>query len=272
MAAPDSRLAPQAAPILQARLPFFLWMDPRLSRLPGILPLDPADWLHIDEAYADQMAERERLIAGRPRDVHALLPQAEEAAAELLALVLERLPALGFRQNGSRWTCPDGRVVDVANLPPLLALGRVLQEDFCLLQPGGEGEHVLTGTILCFPASWTLAEKIGRPLTGVHRPVAGYEGSLAARVQRLFDAIRPEQPLWRGNALAYADPALFQPRRERDPRRHNLVEPWLRSERQCLLRLPRTRAIVFSIHTYVVRRADLPAEARAAFDARVHPA
>jgi len=272
MVAADRRPAAQAAPILQARLPFYLWMDPRLSRLPGILPLDPADWLHIDDAYGAQMAERERLIAGRAGDVHALLPQAAAAAAELFELVAQRLPALGFRQCGSQWTCPDGRVVDVAQTPPLLALGRLLQEDFCLLQPGPGGEHVLTGAILCFPASWTLAEKIGRPLTGVHRPVAGYEGTLAARVQRLFDAIRPEQPLWRGNALAYADPALFQPRRESDPRRHSTQEPWLRSERQCLLRLPKTRAVVFSIHTYVVRRADLPDDVRTAFDARIHPA
>jgi hypothetical protein len=30
--------------------------------------------------------------------------------------------------------------------------------------------------------------------------------------------------------------------------------PYLRSERQCVLRLPKTRACVFSIHTYVLAR------------------
>ena len=30
--------------------------------------------------------------------------------------------------------------------------------------------------------------------------------------------------------------------------------PYLRSERQCVLRLPETRACVFSIHTYVMAR------------------
>ena len=33
-----------------------------------------------------------------------------------------------------------------------------------------------------------------------------------AALQRLFDAIRPEQPLMRYNALLYADPTLHQPR------------------------------------------------------------
>lgn len=266
------RPAPQAAPILQARLPFYLWMDPRLDRLPGILPLDPDDWLWRDDAYGAQMAERERLIATCPDLVHAMLPQAQDAAAELLALVSERLPALGFTRDGTLWTCPDGRKVDVAGQPPLMALGRLLQQDFCILQRGDNGpEHLLGAAILCFPASWTLSEKIGRPLTGVHRPVPGYEGQLAARVQRLFDAIRPEQPLWRGNALAYADPALFQPRRESDPRHPPAAAPYLRSERQTLMRLPRSGAVVFSIHTFVILRSQMPEEAQRAFDQRRHP-
>jgi len=35
--------------------------------------------------------------------------------------------------------------------------------------------------------------------------------------------------------------------------------PFLRSERQCILRLPETEAVVFTIHTTVVRRDDTPA-------------
>lgn len=268
----NRRPAPQAAPILQARLPFFLWMDPRLDRLPGILPLDLDDWLWLDDAYGAQMAERERLIATCPDLVHACLPRAEDAAVELLEMVVGRLPQMGFTRTGSLWTCPDGRKVDVAGQPPLIALGRLLQQDFCILQRCDHGpEHLLSAAILCFPASWTLSEKIGRPLTGVHRPVPGYEGQLATRVQRLFDAIRPEQPLWRGNALAYSDPALFQPRRESDPRHPQGDAPYLRSERQTLMRLPRSGAVVFSIHSFVVLRSAMPEEAQRAFDLRRHP-
>ena len=47
--------------ILQTRLPH----DIAASRkLPGIAPLDPADWLHVDEAFAAQMEERARLLSG----------------------------------------------------------------------------------------------------------------------------------------------------------------------------------------------------------------
>jgi hypothetical protein len=161
-------------------------------------------------------------------------------------------------------------VVPLDRDAPLLTLGRLVQEDLCLLEARG-AEHVLTGAVLCFPASWTLSQKIGRPLAGIHVPVAGYAGDLARRVQRLFDAIRPEQPLMRFNALLYADPTLHQPRREEEVRTRPPASEkvFLRSERQCLLRLPVTGAVLFSIHTFVVRVADLTADQREGLD-RLH--
>lgn len=128
-----------------------------------------------------------------------------------------------------------------------------MQEDFCLLSKSGD-EHVLDAAVLCFPASWRLAEKIGRPLSAVHDPVAEYDAGLARRVQRLFDGVQAGRPLWRFNVLYYDDPALFQPRSAQMPRplSHARTAPFIRSERQCILRLPRTRAVVFSIHTYVI--------------------
>lgn len=254
------------APILHPDLPLKVWMDPPLARLPGIVPAAPQDWVLRDAVYGPQMAERERLIATVPERVHALLPQAREASAELCALIAARLPAEGFALSGGVWTCPDGRQVADDPAAPLLTLGRLVQPDLCILQPGADGTHGLTGAILCFPASWTLAEKLGRPLMGIHRPVAVYDDKMGRRVQRLFDAIRPGQMLMRGNALAYADPALHQPRLEGERRVKPVgVPPYVRAERQVLLRLPDTQAVVFSIQTYVVSRTALSADEEAAF-------
>lgn len=251
-------------PVLQSSLPYLPWLDPRLSRLPGILPVEPGDWLRVDDAFAGQMAERDRLIATRPEAVHALTARARPAAEELLARVLDDLAARpDYAVGPGGVTRPDGVLVPVDAAAPLLTLGRLVQEDLCLMQPEG-AEHVLTGAILCFPASWSLAEKLGRPLTGIHVPVPSYSEDLARRVQRLFDAIRPGQPLWRANALVYDDPTLHQPRREGERRPRPTAGTYLRSERQCLVRLPQTGAVVFSIHTYVVTVASLPEAARAA--------
>lgn len=251
--------------ILHASLPYAPWMAPAGRRLPGTMPLARTDWLLVDTAYGPQMTERARLLAERPDDVLGLLPVAQDAAGELLAEVLRDLPAHGFSLQDESAHCPDGRRVQIDTERPLWTLGHLLQADFCLLQkPQGHDEHILTGAVLCFPSSWTLREKLGLPLMRIHRPVASYDAQMGARVQRMFDMIRPEQPLWRANLLGYANPALFQPRREDAPKIRHLNSPYLRSERQCLLKLPISGAVVFSIHTAVIHRDSLTPEQVAA--------
>jgi hypothetical protein len=148
-------------------------------------------------------------------------------------------------------------------------LARLVQQDLCVLDKRG-AEHVLTAAVLCFPASWTLAEKLGRGLGAIHIPVEEYGAEMARRVQRVFDHLRVGAPVWRQNALVYSDPTLHQPRREQAPRVDRVGGGYLRSERQALLRLPETRAVVFSIHTYVVALANLTPEQRAGLGAVEH--
>lgn len=255
------------APVLQDRLPHVPWMDPATARLPGMRPCGAEDWLRMDEAYAGQMAERDWLIATRQPLVHALLPEGRAAAAELLDMVLDMLARRdGFAVRAASVTRPDGVVVPVDRAFPLITLGRLVQQDLCLMQKQGE-KSVLTGAILCFPASWTLAQKLGKPMTGIHAPVAHYDDALARRVQRLFDMVRVGQPMERFNALVYDDPTLHQPRLETESRPRPVARTYLRSERQVVLRLPVTQAVVFSIHTIIVPMTVLEEEAVAAMAA-----
>ncbi len=240
-------------PILQSRLP----EDQRAAaaaRLPAMQALRPGDWLRIDDAHAAQLALKRTLLATRRDAVLRLLPGAEAAADELLEAVLDALalhPDATLTGDALRVRGGEEVVPDRAD--PLGTLARLVQEDFCILQKTGE-EHVLTAALLCFPASWTLAEKIGRPLRRIHAPVAPYDEGIATRVQRLFDGVRPGRPLWRANLLGYDLPDLYQPHSEAAPRKpRSAAPPWLRSERQCVLRLPRSGAEVFSIHTTVIR-------------------
>jgi hypothetical protein len=256
-------------PILQERLPVAPWMAEHTLRLPGTTPIEPADWLQRDEAFAAQMACRDRLIAERPGEVHAMAETALPAAEELLALVLAHLAAVpGYVREGGAVRRPDGVVVPLDG-PPLVAAGRLVQEDLVILEkPEGEPEHRLTAAILCFPSNWTLAEKFGMPLARIHLPVDRYDETVARRVQRLLDLLRPEAPLMRANVLFYSDDDLFNPGREFA--RHAPAEGaarYLRVERQVLLRLPGSRAVVFSIHTYMVRPEALGSEQRARLDA-----
>lgn len=233
--------------------------------LPGVRPV-AGEWLRVDEAYAGQMSRRTALLKARRADVLWSLPEAQAPARELLDELLGRLPGLGFGISADVVRCPDGRQVALRRDEPLSTLGHLVQCDFCLLDRGDGTEHVLKGAVLCFPASWRLDEKAGRPLTAIHDPVEEYEDQLAARVQRLFDGVQPGRPIWRFNQLWYRDPELFQPRsvHERRPEAGAQRGGFLRSERQTILRLPRTRWVVFAIHTFVLRSDDVPDEIRRA--------
>ncbi len=228
--------------ICQKRLRFAPWLEEKSRRLPGVMPLEMADWLQVDEAFDAQIAEKARLLRACREEVLQTSPQAQASAEELLALATKHSEAV-----------PHG------SDEPLAKLATFTQEDFCILQKQGD-EHVLTAALLCFPASWTLAEKFLRPLTVIHDPVAPYTDDIAKRVQRLFDAVRPDRPLWRANALRYSDPTLFQPRRYGENRDHPEEGGYIRSERQSILRLPETDAVVFSIHTTVIPESALTPE------------
>ena len=240
--------------ILQKQIPF----NPlQAQKLPGIQPLPPQDWLRPDEASAAQIAARCLLLDHQRDEVLMQDPEAMPAAQELLRMVLAQL----YSPEDQEVQPGGGQSVTIDWEDPLGTLGRITQQDFCILEKRGD-EHVMTGAVLCFPASWKLSEKFMAPLTGIHTPVPSYDGGIAKRVQRLFDGVQPGRPLWRFNGLWYQDPALHQPRSHYEPRNevHDAAAGYLRSEKQMILRLPETRAVVFCIHTYVLTRKDVLAQ------------
>ena len=98
-----------------------------------------------------------------------------------------------------------------------------------------------------------MAEKIGRPLLRIHVPVPSYTEDIGKRVQRLFDGAQPLRPMWRANLHSYEDATLFHVRSESNPRPYTDINPlYERSERQTVMRLPKTGAVLFAIHTTMV--------------------
>lgn len=242
--------------ILQNDLPADLRSD---APLPGVWPLEDGVWLHADDAYAAQMAYRRQLITHKRDRVIWQSDDASDAIDEAFEAATALFVDMQLGMTARHVFCPDGVDVDRDGETPLAVLGKVVQEDICILQKQGD-EHVLTAAVLCFPASWTLAEKAGQPLGRIHLPVDAYDTRMAGRVQRMFDGVQVGKPLWRNNYLFYDNPELFQPLSEADPaRRAPPLETarYTRAERQCIVRLPKTDAVVFSIHTYVVRNASV---------------
>jgi len=227
----------------------------------GLMPLPWSQWLEIDRRLADDLAAKRALLDTRPREVFAALPEAAEAAAELLARLAAHLPqhhAELYRRAGDMLTnLATGERWDVARpgLHPLDLAGRLVQEDLCLMQGAGDAYRLVAAS-LCSPARWRLSDKLGHPLAEIHAPVAGYAAKLAAPVDRFFATLKAGRLVWRLNWGIVDDPAPFQPVAP-PPKPVAAADAgerlWLRVERQTLQRLPATGAVVFTIRTYITR-------------------
>ena len=222
--------------------------------LPGVRPMLGA-WLTQDGDLTGALALRDRLLAEHG---DAVVAEPEEALP-VLRLALDRVlrelrSAPGYAVGPETVRRPDGAEVPLDLDRPMTVLARLMQEDVIVMDRGPDGLHRLVGGTLLFPSLWTLREKLGRALPGIHAPVPVYDAALAQRVQRLFDGLHPDRPLERSNRLPYADPALFQPRREAEAKGRREGLPWLRRERQVLMGLvERGGPALFTIRTYVGR-------------------
>jgi heme-dependent oxidative N-demethylase alpha subunit-like protein len=246
-------------------MPHYSFMDGPYRLAMGLHALAPADWLEPGPDAGQQMAERRRLLAERPAEVVAALPESGPCQQELYALVQDHLaehfPALWQRAGAALVNRDTGECFPRNPAEPLATLGRMVQEDFCLLQASPAG-YRLTGAALCFPAHWRLADKLGRPLDVIHAPVPDFDVRLARPVDRFFASLEVERPVWRVNWSLVDTPELFRPPEHRArPKKIDAAQAgeqlWLRVERQTLRRLAGCRAVVFGIRTYLEPLAEV---------------
>jgi hypothetical protein len=198
------------------------------------------------------------LLAERHAEVFAERPDSRPAQQEVLALLIEHLPRAhpdAYRRDGSRiHIVPAGVGIEVESPQeaPLECASRLVQEDLVLMARGDTGWH-LAAASLCFPSTWVLAEKFGRDMDGIHKPVPGYAEHIGPRILRIFDNLQVERPVWRLNWSIYDSPELYAPRRRPGPRiwlAEGVIADancFIRVERQTLRKLPDTGYILFTI-------------------------
>ena len=233
-------------------LPAPTWLD-ELTLVPGppwlamgVRTLDLDAWLVVDTRYVDERDLKGHLLSERPDEVFAARPDALDASAEVLELVTAWL-ALHHPDLPRPAEPPDG------SRHPLDAAGRLVQEDLCLLLPG-PGGYTLEAASLCFPSHWRLHDKLGHNLAAIHAPVPHYAEELAAKVDTFFGRLRVDRPVVRRNLSVHCHDDLFRPEPHESPESFapdasGVDQVWLRSERQTLVRLPRTGAVLFTIKT-----------------------
>jgi hypothetical protein len=186
----------------------------------GLRPVPIERWL--EPSAEDELAAKHADLDRYAAESVASLPGSEAAQAELAALV-------------------------GAADPTIAAAARAVVDDLVLLD--GDDLRVIAGAVV-HPNRWRLADKLGHSPAGVHAVVPGYAEHLADATERVLRSLRPGRPVERRNWAVLDDPTLHQPVATAGmPTAFDADTLWLRVERQVLLRLPSTQAIVFGIRT-----------------------
>lgn len=234
----------------------------------GLRSIDESDWIIDRPDWDEHLTEKREVMREHHDETFAALPESSQGSAELLeTLIVHAERFLSHRleivraADGAAIAAIDrgsGDRIEFAELHPLDAAARMVPDDLTI-QVRDEYEWRLVGASVAFPSRWVLAEKVGLGLDAVHDPVPGYEQALRPAMTGTFDKLRVDRIVERVNWTIPDDPTLFQPvppgRRRQAPQISegaDLVDGlYLRIERQTVRLLPRSRAAVFTIATFV---------------------
>jgi hypothetical protein len=233
----------------------------------GLRPLDLSDWIDVDENFDNYIAEKKRLYTEEFANVLVAEAGTEMAQREVYELIeqhlstyhssLRRGPEASVSPTTTTSKSDTGLNQADPHLGALAQAGLLVQEDLVLMRKSPEGWRLVAAS-LCFPSAWNLREKFGRPLHEVHGPVPGFNAGTrnAALIERMFDNLKPEQPVLRWNWSLYSEARLYHPatnnadaKRFADGSLRGQVV--LRLERQTLRKLPQSGDILFTIRIYL---------------------
>jgi len=236
----------------------------------GLRPVRKSEWIQFSPRHADNMREkRSRLSAQRDR-YYRTLPESLNAQRELRDLVVAHLltdHAERYALAGSTLTSRHESLtwqLDDPQIEPLRQLSDVIEEDFMLLQEL-DGVLRITASSNAYSSSGRLVSAVGQTVHWAHMPVPTLSDKLGVRIDRVLSSVHEDTPCERFNWQVTPMATLFFPD---DPDRANAnamhavcdelrCEPgragellFIRVERQTLSRLPDSRTVAFSLHTY----------------------
>ena len=230
------------------------WLNEELARYAAMLP--------GGEPLLEETLELLRAWpATRAVASHTLSPsEGERAGVRGISTILRAAKDQGDASRGPSQ-------VDGTSFARCVELGRRLEPDFLLLKPDAAGIFRLLAGCVCFPSSWSLEEKMGRPLEEIHGVVPGLNTQLSRPISGFLGKMAPGVSWLRANwglsrsAELNQHPARKRPRLDAGVRAD---EVWLRVEWQSLVALPANQGVLFGIRIEVFPLAQVKEDLAAA--------
>lgn len=202
----------------------------------GLRRIEPENWLSPDPE-SDWLTLKSRRLDEAPTRYYRARADAVAAEQETLARV----------------EAATGRTRSRREEPALIAAGRLVSDDLVVMESRGKG-WVATSLLLTQPTFFSLDDSFNRELHQLHAPVPGGSPGLAGKITRVFDRMPAGEVFERFNWTVQLGDERWWPhgRVMRDqlvdlPLEQALDHLTLRVERQTLVRLEQTNAILFCI-------------------------
>ena len=208
-------------------------------------------------AQNDELIEgRRRWLRSEPQTYSAFLPESAALLDECIALARDWMSITPEQQA----------FITALGAPQERGprLGEIWEPDFLLLRANEAGQFQLVGGCVCFPSSWSLAEKIGQPMEFVHGPVPGLNAQLGRSIDAFLAKLTPSTAWLRHNWGLSRSPELNQHPSRPLPRLDDsvtLAEVWMRVEQQALVALPARGGVLFGIRIAMHSLAEVKRDA-----------
>ncbi|KPV74549.1 uncharacterized protein RHOBADRAFT_28115 [Rhodotorula graminis WP1] len=214
-----------------------------------------------------------------------------ETLVEIASFLSQRFPKL-FVVDRTPYNAADSKThgdIDSPGLSlhpgavtdsPCTVRADLLQDDLAVMVEDENGEYRFQAGSICTAGFWRLKDKIGLTLDDIHfkGAVPNYADKYQKSMNRFFSNLREDKLVERNNYFFQVDEhlswsektngteAIFDhftkgPQADLVDKAREVVHPtaatsasdvWFRTERQTLRRLPKTRAILFTVRTYLI--------------------
>ncbi|KAK5987039.1 hypothetical protein PT974_11155 [Cladobotryum mycophilum] len=253
----------------------------------GIKKMPRNEWIRIDNGYMDRIKERQMVMREHAADAIGTGDIVNPAIAELYEEIMinylpQRYPTM-FRIEGTQLrNSVTGKshsinMQELSHSQMLQNLGESVEEDFYFMCPDEKGEIRFQGYIACFPGGFLSLARVGMSMREIHQPVPGYEERIAKGADRYLQRLQPGDFIERMNwSLQVDGPDLFRldgnnyyPEQgeealAEDAELVDVSASYLRVEHQTLNRLPKTKAVIFCVRSYLTSLEDIKKEGNAA--------